>query len=113
MKKPLQVPMDERQRQEEASNSRILHVMLRSHLTLSELDLERELLRKSVGALTATRCTCSDCGRTPLVGEQIHHYGRGELVCELCRLLRRSAPERSELVRHSEAGHTVRLRRAA
>ena len=87
--------------------------MARTPLTLSEPDLERELLRKSVGALTALRCACSDCGRTPLVGEQIHDYGRGKLVCELCRLLRRAAPERSELVRHSEAGHTVKLRRAA
>jgi hypothetical protein len=87
--------------------------MARMPLTLSEPDLERELLRKSVGALTALRCTCSDCGRTPLVGEQIHDYGRGKLVCELCRMLRRAAPERSELVRHSEMGHTVRLRRAA
>ena len=87
--------------------------MPRTPLTLSEPDLERELLRKSVGALTATRCTCSDCGRTPLVGEQIHDYGRGKLVCELCRLLRRATPRSSALVRHSEAGHTVRLRRAA
>ena len=87
--------------------------MARTQLTLSEPDLERELLRKSVGALTAGRCSCADCGRTPLVGEEIHDYGRGKLVCELCRLLRRAAPERSEVVRHSEAGHTVRLRRAA
>jgi hypothetical protein len=87
--------------------------MARAHLTLSEPDLERELLRKSVGALAADRCSCTDCGRTPLVGEQVHLYERGRVVCELCRLLRRAAPERSELVRHSEAGHTVRLTRAA
>ena len=87
--------------------------MSRSHLTLSEPDLERELLRKSVWALSAARCTCADCGRTPLVGEQVHHYGRRKLVCELCRMLRRVAPDHSETVRHSEAGHTVRIMRAA
>ena len=38
-------------------------------------DLERELLRKSVGALTAGRHECADCGRTPLVGEHVHRYG--------------------------------------
>jgi hypothetical protein len=81
--------------------------------TLSEPDLERELLRKGVGALSADRCLCSDCGRTPLFGERIHHYGRGRVVCELCRLLRKAPPERTELVRHAEHGQTVRLRRAA
>ena len=85
---------------------RIAHV-------LSEPDLERELLRKGVGALSADRCTCADCGRTPLVGEHVHVYPAERVVCELCRMLRRGAPEHSELVRHSEHGHTVRLRRAA
>jgi hypothetical protein len=72
--------------------------------------LERLLLRRSVGALEADRHRCSDCGRTPLAGEHIHLYGpaRG-ILCELCRPLRREAPIASELVRHSERGHTVRL----
>lgn len=87
--------------------------MARALTSLSEPDLERELLRKSVGALSAERCSCADCGRTPLVGEHVHIYPRARLVCELCRMLRRGSPERSELVRHSEAGHTVRLRRVA
>jgi len=43
---------------------------------LSEPDLERELLRKSVSLMDAGRHRCCDCGRTPLVGEQRHHYGR-------------------------------------
>jgi len=34
--------------------------------------LERILLRRGVGALEADRSRCSDCGRTPLVGEEIH-----------------------------------------
>lgn len=78
-------------------------------LVLNESDLERELLRKSVDLLTAGRHTCADCGRTPLVGETLHLYERGTVVCELCRALRREAPVRSMRVRHSEYGHTVRV----
>jgi hypothetical protein len=72
--------------------------------------LERSLLRRGVGALAADRNRCSDCGRTPLVGEHVHLYERDHgMVCELCRPLRREHPAASELVRHSEHGHTVRL----
>ncbi len=70
--------------------------------------LERELLRRGVGALAADRHRCADCGRTPLIGEQVHLYD-DRLVCELCRLLRPDAPSATEVVRHSEHGHTVRL----
>jgi hypothetical protein len=72
-------------------------------------ELERMLLRKSVGALTADRHRCADCDRTPLIGEQIYLYERGQLVCELCRSLRRGEPVGHETVRHSEYGHTVRI----
>ncbi|GAC1486891.1 MAG: hypothetical protein NVS1B9_06130 [Solirubrobacteraceae bacterium] len=75
-------------------------------------DLERLLLRRSVGALSADRHACADCHRTPLVGERVHLYDRGDLVCELCRPLRRKEPVSSELVRHSEFARTVRIRRA-
>jgi hypothetical protein len=72
--------------------------------------LERVLLRRGVGALEADRHRCADCGRTPLTGEHVHLYGRGDgIVCELCRPLRRGAPVATEIVRHSEHGHTVRL----
>jgi hypothetical protein len=72
--------------------------------------LERHLLRRGVGALEADRDRCADCGRTPLTGELVHLYdGGGEVVCELCRTLRRNAPVASEIVRHCEHGHTVRL----
>jgi hypothetical protein len=72
--------------------------------------LERFLLRRGVGSLTADRHHCVDCDRTPLVGERVYVYehARG-IVCELCRQLRRSAPLQSQTVRHSELGHTVRL----
>jgi hypothetical protein len=83
--------------------------MLRPMLGLSEADLERQLLRKGVRRLAAGRHACADCGRTPLVGEQIHMYGK-RIVCALCRPARRAAPERSEAMVGAERGHTVRLR---
>jgi hypothetical protein len=75
--------------------------------------LERELLRRGVGALAAHRHSCADCGRTPLVGERVHLYEDALIVCELCRPLRRGEPVSSETVHHSELGHAVRIRRAA
>ncbi|HXP98930.1 MAG TPA: hypothetical protein VN845_02555 [Solirubrobacteraceae bacterium] len=72
--------------------------------------LERFLLVRGVGSLTADRDRCIDCERTPLVGERIHMYERSSgIVCELCSQMRRGAPLASEIVRHSELGHTVRL----
>jgi hypothetical protein len=72
--------------------------------------LERFLLRRGVGVLAADRDRCVDCGRTPLVGEQVHLYGsHARVVCELCRPLRREPPVTVETVRHTERGHTVRL----
>jgi len=76
-------------------------------------ELERQLLRKSIVKLTAGRARCTDCDRTPLVGECLHVYERGGTVCELCRARRREAPVRSEPVRGVEHGQTVRLHRAA
>ncbi|MHB8532212.1 MAG: hypothetical protein ACYDC2_05785 [Solirubrobacteraceae bacterium] len=75
---------------------------------------ERHLFRRGIGALEADRSHCADCGRTPLTGEHVHLYasrpGREpEVVCELCRQLRREPPLATELVRHSERGHTVKL----
>jgi hypothetical protein len=84
--------------------------MLRPLLGISEPDLERELLRKGVGAREAGRRQCADCGRTPLVGERVHIYERGIVVCALCRPRRRAAPVRSQTVKHFERGQTVRLR---
>jgi hypothetical protein len=86
--------------------------MLRPLLGISENDLERELLRKSVGALEADRARCHDCGRTPLVGERIHRFSDGALACDLCRSRHSGHPERSEVVHHSERGQTVKRRAA-
>jgi hypothetical protein len=74
--------------------------------------LERRLFSQSLDALEADRSTCADCGRTPLTGEHVHLYESpraSEVVCELCRQLRRDAPVASEIVRHCEHGQTVRL----
>jgi hypothetical protein len=73
--------------------------------------LEHLLLRRGLGALEGDRHRCADCGRTPLTGEQVHVYaGRQHLiVCELCRPRRREVPVASEIVRHCEHGHAVRL----
>jgi hypothetical protein len=76
--------------------------------TLQEHDLERALLRRSVGDLVAGRQTCADCGRTPLFGERMFRFPAHELVCDQCRPRRRSEPEAVEVVRHFERGHTVR-----
>lgn len=72
--------------------------------------LERRLLRRGVKLLAADRHSCSQCGRTPLVGERVHVYEREPgMVCDLCRLRRAGLPHASERVLHSEHGHTVRL----
>jgi hypothetical protein len=84
--------------------------MLRPVLGISEPDLERRLLRKGVGELEAGRAACHDCGRTPLVGELVHRFTRGLVVCELCRPTHRGELLGSERVAHSERGQTVRLR---
>ncbi len=85
--------------------------MPRAAVTIDEQDLERALLRKSVGALSDGRDDCADCGRTPLVGETLYRYATGAAVCELCRPLRGDEPVESQLVRHSEYGNAVRVRR--
>jgi hypothetical protein len=72
-------------------------------------NLEQHLVRKSVGALSDDRGRCGHCGRTPLTGEHVHRYDDGELLCELCRPMRRIEDAREEVVRHPEHGHTVRL----
>jgi hypothetical protein len=85
--------------------------MARFASTIDEQDLERALLRKTVDALAVQTHRCVDCGRAPLIGETLHRYPGAVAVCELCRPLRREAPEGSERVRNSEFGHAVRIHR--
>jgi hypothetical protein len=84
-------------------------------LTSHVEQLERLLLRRGLGTLEASRDNCADCGRTPLTGEHVHVYaGRQQrIICELCRVRREDAPVTTELVRHCEHGHAVRLRARA
>jgi hypothetical protein len=74
---------------------------------------ERVLLRRGVGVLTSDRNRCADCGRTPLVGERVHLFEErgGDVVCELCRPLRRGHPVATETVRHSPHGNCVLVER--
>ena len=81
--------------------------LLRTHVE----QLERRLLRQGVDALEEDRNRCSGCGRSPLIGESVHLYeGRAQdILCELCRGQRREAPVSSDVVRHFERGHAVRI----
>lgn len=75
--------------------------------------LERHLLRRTVGILSDDRTRCADCGRAPLIGEQVHIYAADQLVCDLCRSLRHGPPDSSERVRHGAAGEMVKVTRRA
>jgi hypothetical protein len=85
--------------------------MPRALPTLLPSDLELRLLRKGVGALTAGRDRCADCGRTPLFGEHVHRYG-ATVVCELCSTLHAETPDAVMRVHHCEHGQTVKVRAA-
>lgn len=74
--------------------------------------LEAALLRSSVDALRSKRDVCRHCHRTPLVGERVHLYEARQgtdVVCELCRPLRVSDPDRSVLVRPPAHGTVTPL----
>ncbi|HEY5316500.1 MAG TPA: hypothetical protein VIJ20_00865 [Solirubrobacteraceae bacterium] len=71
--------------------------------------LEFHLLRRGVGAVTEGRERCEHCHRTPLVGEHVHVYKSGRMLCELCRALRPEEPVSSRLVHGPAFGHAVRI----
>jgi hypothetical protein len=71
--------------------------------------LEFHLLRRGVGTMTEGRETCAHCHRTPLVGEHVHTYKSGKVLCELCRALRGEEPVSSRLVHGPAFGHAVRI----
>jgi hypothetical protein len=73
------------------------------------LELEMALVRRSVGALAAGRTRCDGCRRTPLIGEHVHSYESGRMLCELCRPLRADPPISTHLVHGPEFGHAVRI----
>jgi hypothetical protein len=51
-------------------------------------ELERQMLRTSVLSMASHRCSCSLCGRSPLIGERIQVFairnGRERALCDLC-----------------------------
>ena len=78
--------------------------------------IEAALLRASVGALNSRQLECRHCHRTPLTGERVYFYETRkstEVVCELCRPLRVTEPDRTELVRSPEQAASVTLSAAA
>jgi hypothetical protein len=50
--------------------------------------LERQLLKTSLLSMAAGRCSCSSCGRSPLIGERVQVFavrdGREQALCDLC-----------------------------
>lgn len=76
---------------------------------ISEADLERQLLRRSVSSLHAERLCCDRCRRTPLVGEVVYRYARGRTICALCRPYRKDRPLASVPVRHGDEVRAQRL----
>ncbi|MCK9250238.1 MAG: hypothetical protein M0P31_14835 [Solirubrobacteraceae bacterium] len=76
---------------------------------LAEADLERHLLRLSLGSLHAERLCCHRCGRTPLVGEVVYRYPRERTICALCRPSRRDEPLAAVPVRHGEEIRAQRI----
>lgn len=76
---------------------------------ISEADLERQLLRRSVSSLHAERLCCDRCKRTPLVGEVVYRYPRERTICALCVPYRRDRPLATIPVRHGEEIRAQRL----
>jgi hypothetical protein len=76
--------------------------------------LELQLLKTSVSTMTAHRCSCEACGRSPLIGERIQVFavreGRERSLCDLC------APAGREPVRRERVwplARTLAVQRAA
>ncbi len=91
-------------------------ISLRRSSAAARPALEQALLRRSMGEHEALRHRCVHCHRTPLTGEVGHVYATVEgdrLVCELCRPLRRAAPDRSELMHAPEHERSVRVQSRA
>lgn len=73
-------------------------------------ELELALLRRGVDQRAAGRKCCSQCGRTPLVGERVYTVDEhGSVLCELCRSLDGRRPLGSQLVHGPAFGHSIRI----
>jgi len=73
------------------------------------LELELALLRRGLDERLAGSERCTDCRRTPLVGERVYEYGAGVIACELCRAHQHGVPQGSRVVHGPEFGHTMKI----
>jgi hypothetical protein len=72
-------------------------------------ELEMALLRRGLDDIAAAEERCKSCRRTLLVGEYVHVYEAGRIVCDLCRERERQPPESVRLVHGPAFGHTIRI----
>jgi hypothetical protein len=72
-------------------------------------DLETALLRRGVDHRSDELETCGHCHRHPLIGERVHTYPSGTVLCELCRAVAEEQPTSSRLVHGPEFGHTMKI----
>ena len=89
-----------------AKSGQTMPALLKPRRFLQEISLER----RSVAGLAHGGPRCQHCQRTPLVGELIHLYGAGRLVCELCRPRHREPPARTEIMHSPEHQRAVKVR---
>jgi hypothetical protein len=82
---------------------------MRADLDEERQHLELALLRRGMHARDAQRERCGECGRTPLIGERVHVFGDGAVVCELCRILSDRPGGRARVVHGPEYGHTMKI----
>jgi len=68
------------------------------------------MLRRSVEEIASGVERCRRCRRTPLVGERVYFYKGGEMLCELCRALKRDLPEAWQLVHNTKLGDVASIR---
>lgn len=71
--------------------------------------LELALLRRGMDERAAGLETCSRCRRSPLIGERVYLYGKGRVLCELCRCLCREPPNSSHVVHTPAFGQSMRI----
>jgi hypothetical protein len=76
---------------------------------ISELD--RAILRRAVVERDAGPEPCAGCGRTPLIGEEVHVYEDGVVLCDLCREPSGGRSVASRVVRGPAFGDTLRVGR--
>jgi hypothetical protein len=78
--------------------------------SVSEIqELELALLRRGLDHRADASERCDRCRRTLLVGETVHVYDSGRIVCDLCREHERKPPATVRLVHGPAFGHTIRI----